>query len=295
MYSILYFVTFIIADINIFIIINFIDIYPLKSSPSIYKKKKRKEINMKVKEKEISKSACMICLETGNSKSMTCPSAHALCLPCLSAYVNNISDFDNNDLYLKALTKAGHLKCPDKNCKFEFNNSVTISETIVPLLQNLESSFLTFVKKSEVEQQKRIEENQRAFKSALLPELDTLTNDDEALQIIRRYIQEEILCMRCPQCSHVFCDFSGCSFVTCVYPGCNAHFCGICLHIRAHQNGELCYQGGINLADAWNALRIHKVNEYVNKNLYKKSAAFKQRLSVLMKKDFNDLGLSIKF
>jgi len=35
--------------------------------------------------------------------------------------------------------------------------------------------------------------------------------------------------LRCPKCSRVFGQFTGCAALTCAYAGCHAHFCAFCL------------------------------------------------------------------
>jgi hypothetical protein len=275
-------------------------------------------------QQDVLKVPCLICLvDIKSSKCMTCPSSHAICFPCASTYTESISDFQNSDLHLQALSKSGRLKCPDNKCQQLFDgakNVENVPSKFNPLLENLQRDFKEHVKQSALAKQRCLEEKHDSFKMALLPDLDMFTDDDVALNIIRRYIQEEILCIRCPNCSRVFADFSGCSNVSCVYPGCNAFFCGLCLKIGAHGDEDeddyddsdeddeeddnedeeeevmVCpADGPDSITSCWNLSRTNKVRQYADENLCTKSLAFKNRLSDLMKKDFQDLGLSFNF
>lgn len=208
-------------------------------------------------------------------------------------------------MHTRALNARGELKCPNIDCQQPFkprHGYAQVPPQFATLLHDLQRAYKRHVKHVEAERLRILDEKLNKYKKALLPALDTIADEDEALDIIRQYIREEILCIRCPKCLHVFADYEGCDYVTCEYPGCGANFCGLCLAFRGpHEDDDDDHEcpfydeSDIDPEEAWSIERERKVIEYASVNLRNKSASFKERLTHLMKQDFADLDFVIVF
>ena len=94
-----------------------------------------------------------------------------------------------------------------------------------------------------------------------------------------RYIENDLLCMKCPRCQNVFEDYSGCAALTCLYRGCGANFCAYCFkdtngdahaHVQAeHGNYFLSTE---NFAKVCDERRKNSVHAFFKRLLEQKSS-----------------------
>lgn len=75
-----------------------------------------------------------------------------------------------------------------------------------------------------------------------------------------QYIVEHILSTKCPHCSSVFSDFTGCLSLLC---RCNKHFCALCL--QPYSTNEACHEHVLNEC-VYNPLRGH--DYFINLKTY---------------------------
>ena len=163
-------------------------------------------------------STCCVChCPEPRDKGLECDGVtrHFACDECFSAHVSR----------LEALCEAegGFVKCcaSDWGCAARFTIQAA-AQHATPLafetLQRHADDLKHVALQGEFERWKERFEAERAARS-----------EQERRALVARQHIEELMDLRCPKCSRVFGQFTGCAALTCAYAGCLAHFCAFCL------------------------------------------------------------------
>ena len=163
-------------------------------------------------------STCCVChCPEPRDKGLECDGVtrHFACDECFSAHVSR----------LEALCEAegGFVKCcaSDWGCTARFTIQAA-AQHATPLafetLQRHADDLKHVALQGEFERWKERFEAERAARS-----------EQERRALVARQHIEELMDLRCPKCSRVFGQFTGCAALTCAYAGCLAHFCAFCL------------------------------------------------------------------
>ena len=163
-------------------------------------------------------STCCVChCPEPRDKGLECDGVtrHFACDECFSVHVSR----------LEALCEAegGFVKCcaSDWGCAARFTIQAA-AQHATPLafetLQRHADDLKHVALQGEFERWKERFEAERAARS-----------EQERRALVARQHIEELMDLRCPKCSRVFGQFTGCAALTCAYAGCLAHFCAFCL------------------------------------------------------------------
>jgi hypothetical protein len=128
----------------------------------------------------------------------------------------------------------------------------------------------------------------------------TIEKTSDIIQNHRKYICEQILTIKCPNCTRAFIDFNGCFALTCT---CGSSFCGWCLQLGSsreiHTHVCVCQhrtQGTMPALSAFNLVhknrRIKLLTNYLNTITNKDE---QKQVIESIKKDLTDLQINIQF
>jgi len=114
--------------------------------------------------------------------------------------------------------------CTKNQCTFEDRDLARLLPATV-FVKYLDSRRQLFEKRL-------VGENQELIRRAVEEEvarIDAMGSRQREVVRARKYIEEEILQMKCPRCRTAFYDFEGCFAISCGKDACPCHFCGWCL------------------------------------------------------------------
>ena len=139
---------------------------------------------------------------------------HFVCNQCLDQYI--VSLHANTPPAVLSQWQ-GRIQCPGFKCE---STGFQLIDLFDHLSGHGNQILVELVGK--VKEYLAIKQNDQVWQRKL--ELERKKGD---LERHRRFIQEDILNLRCPRCNQVFVDFNGCFALTC--SRCKAGFCGWCL------------------------------------------------------------------
>ncbi|CAE7565953.1 PIX13 [Symbiodinium natans] len=172
---------------------------------------------------------CQVCFEDfDTAEGICCPADHFLCADCLAGH----TQAEVHDENLERFRRRHGVQCPALNCGHIYANG--------PLARHVpEATFALYLQARErLVEAAATEAAERDMARRLAAE-----RAEGRLGQARRYVQEEILTLRCPRCQQAFVDFDGCCALTCSRAGCGCGFCGFCLQDcgrNAHAHVRRC-------------------------------------------------------
>jgi len=180
------------------------------------------------------RTCCVCCcdeLESGEALCLAdgvdCPSgqpAHFVCDLCLALLASSS---------LNGPSFAGVILCPGPGCKGKYADQVLAQRLPAELFARLLKALLESKEKTLREelnaQNKRVLERE-------LEEMQRRSVLQNQVLAAKRYVEEELMTLKCPRCRRAFADFSGCCALTCGGdgPGCGCAFCAWCLQDCGH-------------------------------------------------------------
>ena len=173
------------------------------------------------------KRFCISCNEleplTGGAMCTAAGDGHFSCNTCIDGQTRAVSE--------SWFGKRGGINCCGYECKCLYSERVLAQACSAEVHAIYETA-----KKNQVEA-KVSSEIQRDYEMRLEVERLRIQNssiEEQHLCQSRRYIQEEILTIKCPRCKKAFVEFTNCFAISCTDDkgnGCNAGFCAFCLEL----------------------------------------------------------------
>ena len=114
----------------------------------------------------------------------------------------------------------------------------------------------------------------------------------------RKYIEEEIMTLRCPRCAQAFESYNGCAALTCSNTQCGCGFCAICLEDCGGDAHGHCQQvhGGYSVStpqwkEMMRALKQKRLEKYWK--LIKEDVKIELLKDESVRSHFTDLNIAI--
>jgi hypothetical protein len=124
----------------------------------------------------------------------------------------------------KPIAHVAPLRCGAHQCGREFGHARVAAA--IP-----EAAFVAYIAKLNEAQESRVHQEWQLRMQAELAAQERQLRGElsraESIAAHRRHVCEQLLCLRCPQCSCVFVDFSDCFALAC--SRCSTRFCAWCL------------------------------------------------------------------
>jgi Ran GTPase-activating protein (RanGAP) involved in mRNA processing and transport len=244
------------------------------------------------------KLMCVSCREE-RVEGVSCSSGeHFLCTPCLAEYIRTQQEGED----VSDRMRGESLLCIDPKCKSEpLEDHLIVG--VLAKHKHFTACFFQLKRKAiETAALSEVDRRVRAEKA----ELARLLRDDIA-EYHRRYIQEEILTLRCPRCHQAFNDFSDCLALECSRVGCHAYFCGLCLadcgesQDAAHDHVHHCplnpnpdkslFVSSVTFSLVQRNRRRGLVSKYLGEAI--PDRLLREEVVKRARKEFDDLGLKV--
>lgn len=162
----------------------------------------------------ISREACRL------GEGIKCSQDHFISAECMNGYVSAEATAE----FGRRLQQDGRIVCPQPGCASVFGDADLariVHRDVFELYLN---------GRLELIEARLHEEKERAVKEGVAKELYRLQQTDKQLCRVldaKKYVEEEILLLKCPLCRAAFNDFDGCFALSCRM--CPSRFCGWCL------------------------------------------------------------------
>jgi serine/threonine protein kinase len=178
---------------------------------------------------------CSVCCESQwFDEGLSCSEQHFVCYDDLESLTKHFCS-----LSLAEIARRSALRCSEGGCKSTAWSNADLARALSEAQFTAYMDMLRAVSENRVlvEQQQRHQADLAQLERRLRGEMAR----DEEIAAHRRYITNNLLCLRCPRCEQVFVDFTGCFALTC--EKCRAGFCAWCLHdcgADAHRHVNNC-------------------------------------------------------